>query len=72
MAKLNSKPLRIDPKFEQDMKAIARIRLDKGLAKFNVRDLSPREMTRLLRNTNGYKLSLQELKTKPRKEDIKW
>lgn len=71
MAKKNSRPQRIDPNLERELKEIAKIRLGKGLAKLNPKELSMREMTRLLRNTNGYKISLQELKTKPKKEDLK-
>jgi len=66
----NSRPQRIDKDFELDMKEIAKIRLTKGLAKFNPRDLSMPEMTKLLRRTQGYRFSLEELKNKPRKEDI--
>ena len=68
MARRNTRPQRIDSDFEKEMKAIAKIRLDKGLAKFNIRDLSMTEMTRLLRKTNGYQISLNELKVKPKKE----
>ena len=69
MIKGRIKPLsRIDPDFEGEMRKIARIRLDKGLARLNPRELSLAEMTRLLRRTNGYQLSLEELKTKPKKK----
>jgi hypothetical protein len=71
MAQRTSAPQRIDPDFEVDMKSIAKIRLDKGLAKLNPKDLSISEMTRLLRRTNGYQISLNELKLKPKKEDFK-
>jgi hypothetical protein len=66
------KPLgRVDYEFFQDMKKMAKVRLDKGLAKFNPKELSLAEMTRLLRRTEGYKLSLEELSFKPKKEDLK-
>lgn len=71
MAKQNSKPIRPDPKFSEDMKMIAKIRLDKGLAEFNPRALSFAEMTRLLRRTENYPKCIQELKTKPKKENSK-
>ena len=61
--------IRVDPEFSLDMKNIATIRLNKGLAKFNLRELSSTEMTKLLRRTDGYKLSLEELKTKPKREN---
>ena len=60
-------PQRIDSEFEKEMRQVARIRLEKNLAKLNPRDLSLAEMTRLLRRTNGYKISLEELKSKPKK-----
>jgi len=64
-----NKPVtRIDPEFELEMKKIARIRLDRGLARLNPRELSISEMTRLLRRTDGYQISLEELKNKPKKK----
>lgn len=71
MAKRNTPIVRIDPDFFGDMKSIARIRLDNGLAKDTIREISPAEMTRLLRRTNGYKMSLDELRIKPKKR-VKW
>jgi len=68
MAKKNSSIGRIDPEFSLDMKQVAKVRLDRGLAKLNARDLSLAEMTRLLRRTQGYKISIEELKTKPKKQ----
>lgn len=68
MAQRQNPPSRIYPDFEKDMKQIAKIRLDKGLAKLTPRDLSVAEMTRLLRRTEGYKLSLRELQVKPKRE----
>lgn len=58
---------RIDAEFDADMKKIAKVRLNQGLAKLNPRDLSLAEMTRLLRRTEGYKISLEELRIKPKK-----
>jgi len=71
MSKKNRPTARLDPSFTEDMKNIARIRLDKGLAKFNPKELSMAEMTRLLRRTEGYRKSLEELKIKPKKRDLK-
>jgi len=68
MIKRNAPPQRIDPDFFGDMKQIAKIRLARGLANLNPRDLSCAEMTRLLRRTQGYRLSLEELKTKPKRK----
>lgn len=69
--KKNSRPHRIDPDFEKDMNEIKRIRFERGLADLKPMELSMREMTRLLRRTNGYKISLEELKNKPKKEKLK-
>ena len=70
MSKKNTKPVRVDPEFEEDMKKVARMRLDKGLANFNPRELSMAEMTRLFRRTNSYPFLLEELKTKPKRRQI--
>lgn len=72
MAKKNPPVRRIDPEFDFDMKNIAMERLNKGLAKFNMRELSMAEMTRLLRRTDGYKLSLDELRIKPKRRTPLW
>lgn len=66
MIRRNTPPQRIDPDFAKEMKEVAKIRLNKNLANFSPRDLSLAEMTRLLRRTNGYQISLEELKTKPK------
>jgi len=70
--KKNSRPHRIDPEFEKDMNEIKKIRLEKGLADLKPTELSMREMTRLLRRTQGYKISLEELKNKPKREKLKY
>ena len=67
MSKLFSKNDRIDIKFRDAMKNVARIRLEKGLAEFKPKDLSVREMTNLLTKTEGFRLSIDELKNKPKK-----
>lgn len=61
--------VRNDPEFIKDMKKMAKIRLDKGLANFNPKELSIAEMTRLLRRTDGYRISLNELSNKPKRRD---
>lgn len=70
MSSKNSKPQRIDIDFCKDMKEIARIRLSKGLANFHPSEISLPEMTKLLRRTQGYQISLNELKNKPKKENL--
>jgi hypothetical protein len=68
MGKSNKKPQRVDPKLLSDLKAIARIRIEKGLAQPHPRDISIPELTRLLTRTEGYQMSLMELKTKPKRK----
>jgi len=70
MASRKNNPVRrIDSDFDLDMKLIAKERLNKGLAGLSPKDLSMAEMTRLLRRTNGYQISLQELKIKPKRKE---
>lgn len=69
MTRKKSHPQRVDTEFEKDMKNVAKIRLAKGLARLNPKELSMSEMTRLLRRTDGYKTSLFELQTKPKRRD---
>jgi len=52
------------------MKELAELRARKGLAKMNKEDLSSREMTRLLTKTIGFRQSIEEMKHKPKKEDM--
>ena len=66
-----NKLVRIDPLFELDLKQIAKIRLNNNLAKFSPNALSMREMTMLLRRTNGYRLSMEELKLKAKRENCR-
>jgi hypothetical protein len=69
MANMNNKnktrPQRIDPEFIKEMKEMAKFRYMKGLAKEEPKFA---EMTRLLRRTEGWKTSVFELKTKPKKQ----
>jgi hypothetical protein len=69
MAQAN-RPQRIDPDFERELREAMKIRLDKGLAKFNPKALSLREATTLLRRTSVWNQGLEELKTKPKKESL--
>jgi len=70
MRKLSNKPVRVDPIFAQTMGEIAKIRLNKGLSKLTKEELSIREQTRLLTKTDGFKKSLEELKFKPKRENL--
>ena len=65
-----TKLARNDPNFVKEMRELAQIRYKKGLAKFNQKDLGMTEMTRLLTRTEGWKISKEELKTKPKKENL--
>lgn len=69
MAKRNTVPQRVDPKFEEYMKGVAKVRLERGLAKFKPNELSMAEMTRLLTRTDGFRTSLEELKSKPKRRN---
>lgn len=68
MAKKRSKNIRVDPDFADEMRKVSRLRLDKGFSKLTPKEIGTAEMTGLLRRTQGYKLSLEELKTKPKKK----
>lgn len=71
MAKINPirkyKTSKVDADFEKELRALAKERYMKNLEK---QEPKLPEMTRLLRKTQGYKQSIFELKTKPRKEDL--
>lgn len=68
---MKTKIQRIDTDFERDMKEMAKVRLLKGLANFKPQELSMAEMTKLLRRTQGYQISLNELRNSPKKENMK-
>ncbi len=70
MANKISPNIRVDPVFAQTMKELAELRLKKGLARMNKEETSCREMTRLLTKTLGFKQSIEEMKIKPKKEDL--
>ena len=68
--KSEHKLAKMDKDFVKDMKAMGKIRVLKGLADpMKKEEFSLREVTRLLRRTNGYPKSLEELKTKPTKKN---
>lgn len=71
MARKINPPQRIDPDFERDMKLVARARLNSGLARLRPSELSVAEMTKLMRRANSYPNLLKELKTKPKRENLK-
>lgn len=57
---------RVDIDMIKELRDIMKIRATKGLAEFKPSQISFPEATRLLRRTQGYQLSLEELKTKPK------
>ena len=65
MAKKNI-PIRVNAKLIEDMERILGERLRKGL--MNRKDAKMPKITELLTRTEGYKLSLLELETKPEKK----
>lgn len=71
MSSNKSKGGRVDKDFIKEMKELALIRVNNRLSKFTQRDTSLAEMTRLLRRTDGWKQSKEELKTKPKKENLR-
>ena len=69
MAKKNSRPQRIDPKVEGDLLKALDIRRKKGL--MSRKEETFPEITRLLGKTEGFKLSMEELKVKPKRIEFK-
>jgi len=62
MAKRNTKPQRIHPKLIEDMEKILDTRVRMGLIKR--KEASMPKATELLTRTQGYKMSLEELRIK--------
>lgn len=58
---------RVDTDLIEELRKIKPIRVKNGLAGTKPQELSDREMTELLRKTNGFKFSMEELKNKPKK-----
>lgn len=61
-----NRPERIDPIFKDTLRNIAKERLTKGLSKAMPKELSFAEQTRLLMKTSGWKIAIEELRTKPK------
>ena len=66
MAKKINPPKRVCPKFFQDMDSVLQERVSKGLIK--IKDAKFPKATELLTRTQGYQLSLKELKIKREKK----
>ncbi len=69
-SKKNSLLMRVDPEFLKELRKLSMIRLNKGFARFNPRELGTAEMTRLLRRTQGWQQSVKELMTKPKRREF--
>lgn len=65
--KKRSVPFRSDCEFVKEMRELAKLRYVKNL---ELKEPTDSEMTRLLRRTDSWKNLVQELKIKPRKENI--
>lgn len=63
---MKNKGARVDEEFAKKAQEIMKIRLEKGLAKFNQRELSLREFTNLALKTQSWKGVELELKNKPK------
>lgn len=70
MSKKISPNIRVDPTFAQTMKELAELRFRRGLARMDKEELSSREMTRLLTKTTGFRQSIEEMKVKPKRENL--
>lgn len=64
--KKRSKLMRAYPDFTKDLEEVIKERISKGDSR---KDLTTAEVTRMLRNTQGYRLSLKELRLKPRRKN---
>jgi hypothetical protein len=65
MGKKNTIPARIYPKLPKDLLNAGAVRVGKGLMK--PREVTVPKMTELLTKTQGYRMSLEELKHKREK-----
>lgn len=66
-----TKNTRVDINFEKARERLMTERLNKGFAKFSREDLGMPEFTRLAMKTQSWKGVEEELRTKPKKEDVK-
>ena len=65
MSKKNSRNIRVDGNLADDLEKLKNIRVINGLA--NTSEMTTPEITGLLRKTQGWKISIEELKKKPKK-----
>ena len=64
MSKKNSRNIRVDGNLADDLEKLKNIRVMNGLA--NTSEMTTPEITGLLRKTQGWKISIEELKKKPK------
>jgi len=64
MSKKNTVNIRVDGNLADDLEKLKNIRVKNGLA--NVKEMTTPEITGLLRKTEGWKISIDELKRKPK------
>jgi len=64
MSKKNSVNIRVSGKLADELQNAQNVRVQKGLA--NTKEMNMPEITNLLMKTEGFKISMQELKTKPK------
>ena len=65
MSRKNSRNIRVDGNLADDLEKLKNIRVVNGLA--NTSEMTTPEITGLLRKTQGWKISIEELKRKPKK-----
>jgi len=64
MSKRNSVNIRVDGKLADQLQNAQNVRVQKGLA--DTKEMTMPEITNLLMKTEGFKISMEELKNKPK------
>lgn len=64
MSKKNSVNIRVDGNLAEQLQTAQDVRVRKGLA--TTKEMTMPEITNLLMKTEGFKISMEELKTKPK------
>jgi len=65
---MRSKNERVDKRFAEEMKNIMRTRIERGLAKLKMQDISMPESTRLIMSTPSWSKVKEEAKKLPKKK----
>ena len=60
--------VKVDKEFDRVMRNLMKVRVSKGLAGLKPKESGFPESTRLLMKTDGFKLSIEEMMTKPKKK----